>query len=192
MSNLTSGFVIDVEATCWETREEQGVRLNEVIEIGVAELEFQTGKILQRASIAVKPRFSTISPFCEQLTGWSQEIIDAEGLDIEDALTEFNKLFSPTANHIWFSCGEYDRQMLSSAGSKGLGRLYNIEAHRNPFDFMRSHFNVKTLFALKRKFKREVGMVKMLQLIGEKVEGRHHNGADDALNIAKLVNYVLR
>jgi inhibitor of KinA sporulation pathway (predicted exonuclease) len=36
-----------------------------------------------------------------------------------------------------------------------------------------------------------MGMDRMLQHIGEKLEGRHHNGADDAANIAKIVRKVL-
>ena len=190
-ANLRTGFVIDVEATCWKTREEQGTMPNEIIEIGVAELEYKTGQVVQRASIAVQPRFTKVSPFCTELTGWTQEVVDAEGLDIVDALEEFEKMFKPTQEHIWFSCGEYDRVKLSSnSGPGGLGALYNIR--KNPFDFMRTHFNIKTLFALKRKLSKEAGMARMIEMIGEKLEGQHHNGADDAYNIAKIVHYVFK
>ena len=191
-ANLRTGFVVDVEATCWETREEQGRMPNEIIEIGVAELDFKNG-VTRRASIAVKPRFTKVSPFCTNLTGWTQADVDAEGLDIVDAFAEFTKMFSPTKEHIWFSCGEYDRVKLSSlSGPGGVGDLYGIDPRDNPFDYMRTHVNIKTLFALKRRLSKEAGMARMIEMIGEKLEGRHHNGADDAYNIAKIVRYVFR
>lgn len=189
-TNLNVGFVVDVEATCWETREEQGKQPNEIIEIGVAVLEYKSGQVVERASIAVKPRFTKVSPFCTQLTGWTQEDVDRDGLDIVDAFAEFTKLFKPTAEHLWFSCGEYDRHKLSIFGRGGVGQLYKLQD--SPFDNMRAHVNIKTLFALKRKLQKEAGMERMLGMIGEKLEGRHHNGADDALNIAKIVRYVFK
>jgi len=190
-TNLNTAFVIDVKATCWETKEEQGSKPNEIIEIGVAVLDLKGGKVVENASILVKPRYTKVSPFCTQLTGWTQEQVD-EGFDIEDALKDFGTGFKPGPDHLWFSCGDYDRNMLSSRSNKGLGKLYSIPTDRNPFDQMKGHINIKTLFALKRKLGKEVGMDRMLQMIGEKLEGRHHNGADDALNIAKIVRYVFK
>lgn len=190
-ANLKYGFVIDVESTCWETREEQGTKPNEVIEIGVAVLEYKTAQVVERASIVVKPRYTSISPFCTQLTGWTQADVD-EGFDIADAFKEFETMFKPTPMHVWYSCGEYDRMKLSSHTDAGVGRLYAIGPNNNPFDRMRSHVNIKTMFALKRKMSKEAGMASMLKMIGATQEGRHHNGADDALNIAKIVSYVLK
>ena len=63
-SDLRRIVVIDVEATCWETREEQGSMPNEIIEIGACELVLKTGEITNRASIAVAPQFTKVSPFC--------------------------------------------------------------------------------------------------------------------------------
>ena len=189
-AELNYVFVADVESTCWETREEQGSRPNEVIEIGICVLEMKTGNILDASGYVVKPRYTTISPFCTQLTGWTQEAVDA-GSDIMDVLPTIQRDYGITKNHVWFSCGEYDRIKLASAGRASLGELYGIPHNDNPFAFMRSHINIKTLFALKHKLGREMGMERMLHHIGEKIEGRHHNGMDDAYNIAKIVRHVL-
>lgn len=191
-ANLKTGFVVDIEATCWKTRAEQGTQPNEIIEIGVAELEYATGKVVKRASIPVKPRFTKVTEFCTELTGWTQAEVD-KGLDIVEAFEEFKKIFEPTPMHVWWSCGNYDRVKLSSrSGPAGVGLLYGIEAKNNPFDTMQQHLNVKTLFAIKKKLSREPGMARMIDMIGEKLEGRHHNGADDAFNIAKIVHWVLK
>ena len=71
-----------------------------------------------------------------------------------------------------------------------MGALYGIQADVNPFDIM-NHVNIKTLFAVKHGLKKEIGMDRMLQMMGATLEGRHHNGADDAFNIAKIVKHVL-
>jgi inhibitor of KinA sporulation pathway (predicted exonuclease) len=192
-ANLRTGIVVDIEATCWASREEQGTKPNEIIEIGVALLEYKTGAILERASIAVKPRFTEVSAFCTELTGWTQAVIDEEGLDIVEALAEFYHLFKPTPMDVWYSCGEYDKLKLSSGTNPGsLFTLYGIKADANPFELMRKHVNIKTLFAIKRKLTKEPGMARMMGMIGATLEGRHHNGSDDALNIAKIVTYVLK
>src|ERR1700712_4697911 len=108
-ADLRRIVVVDVEATCWETREEQGTRPNEIIEIGACELDQRTGTIENRVSIAVAPKFTEVSPFCTQLTGWTPEVIKAEGMSIEEALAQFADLFKPTKETIWSSYGEYDR-----------------------------------------------------------------------------------
>jgi len=184
------GFVIDIEATCWDTKEEQGTKPNEVIEIGVAVLEYATWTVVDKQRFVIRPQFTQVSPFCTELTGWTQEQIIEEGKTMARSLKEFITIFKPTPDHIWYSCGQYDKNMLSSKTQKGIGALYGIQADVNPFDYM-EHVNIKTAFAQKMKYKKEKGMAGMLEVIGEKLEGRHHNGMDDAVNIAKIVKYVL-
>lgn len=187
---LRKVYVVDVEATCWETRDEQGSKPNEVIEIGICTLDILSGKIENGSSYVIKPRFTEVSPFCTTLTGWTQADIDT-GSDILPTLQAIEHDYGMTKDHIWFSCGEYDRLKLSCHGGGSLGALYGIPRAQNPFERLRSHVNIKTLFALKHKLSKEMGMDRMLQKIGEKLEGRHHNGCDDALNIAKIVRHVL-
>jgi inhibitor of KinA sporulation pathway (predicted exonuclease) len=197
-TNLRSVLVVDVEATCWDHEahdpaERQGERPNEIIEIGVALLDLAQGKVEQRASIVVKPRFTTVSAFCARLTGWTQDRVAAEGVDIVEAFAAAKKIFAISRDHVWFSYGDYDRKKLSSlTGAGGVGGLYGIKPEDNPFDRMRGHFNIKTLMALKHRLPRELGMDEALAFYGEKLEGRHHHGGDDAFNIAKIVRRVLQ
>lgn len=196
-ANLNTIFVVDVEATCWESDpdladgEFQNGQPNEVIEIGVAALDMKTRGVFQRASIVVKPRYTKVSKFCTQLTGWTQEEVD-KGMHIVDALAYFREHFKVTKNHVWCSYGEYDRHKLSSqTGEPGLLNLYGIAPKDNVFDQMRAHYNIKTLMALKHNLKRELGMAKALAYYGLPLEGKHHNGMDDACNIAKITSKVL-
>lgn len=188
-ANLRKVMVVDVEATCWATKEEQGDQPNEIIEIGICSFDIQTRKTENLASYVVKPRFTKISKFCTELTGWTQAQVDL-GNDVSVILPLIVDDYGLTKDHIWFSCGEYDRVKLGSQGKGSLLGLYGISRELNMFDQMR-HVNVKTLFALKHRLSREKGMASMLTHLKLNLEGRHHNGADDAFNIAKIVANVL-
>lgn len=190
-ANLNRILVVDVEATCWETREEQGDRPNEVIEIGITEVDLKHGKIGEPTSYLIKPRFTTVSPFCTQLTGWKPEDLADAGEPL-DILTAIKQDFGIQKDDLWCSYGEFDRIKLGCEGRASMGGLYGIRRHENPFAFMRTHINIKTLFAVRRGLSKEVAMDKALNIAGQKMEGRHHNGADDSFNIAKLVLLTLK
>lgn len=188
-ADLSRVFVVDVEATCWETREEQGSQPNEVIEIGICVLDKQKG-IIDVSSYVVKPVYTKVSPFCTQLTGWTQEAVD-EGASMLNTLLAIREDYKITKDNVWFSFGEYDRIKLASVGRASVGELYRIPHNDNPFAQMRAHYNIKTLMALKEGLAKEMGMDRALKFYGMTLDGRHHNGADDAANIAKIVSRVL-
>jgi inhibitor of KinA sporulation pathway (predicted exonuclease) len=190
-ANLDRLFVVDVEATCWETREEQGDRPNEIIEIGVCEVNLRTGEVLPATSYVVKPVFTDVSPFCTQLTGWTKEDIDGGG-NIKDTLAAIGNDHRLGRDDMWCSYGEFDRHKLCGDKRGSVGRLYGVDPRDNPFAVMRTHFNIKTLFAIKHRLTKEVAMDRALELLKLPMVGRHHNGADDAYNIAKIALATLR
>lgn len=184
-------FVVDVESTCWETEAEQGSMPNEVIEIGICRLDMKTGAITEKGSYRVSPQRSTISEFCTRLTGWTADMI-AGAPTMPYVLSNIQRDYRLGRDNLWFSFGEYDRVKLSSTpGEKGgVHHLYGIEYSQNPFAQMK-HFNVKTLMMLKERLAKGMSMDRSLTYYGLQLEGRHHNGADDAYNIAKIVHRVL-
>lgn len=188
MSHLSKVLVVDVEATCWENDAERNGQPNEIIEIGICQLDVPTRQLDKIDSIVVKPTLSTVSKFCENLTGWTQADVDG-GMSIKEAIQLINDEYRPAPKQAWFSCGIYDKKMLTSTSRfHGIGNYVPLEM--NPFDKMQ-HFNVKTLFALKHRLKREMGLEGMLKYLNLEMEGRHHNGADDAKNISKIVLNIL-
>ena len=190
--DLQRAYVIDIESTCWETREEQGDRPNEIIEIGICVLDLKSKIISDVSSYLVRPQFTTISPFCTGLTGWKPEdVVDAASL--RETLLAIGEDYRMTKGQLWFSFGEYDRVKLGSTiGEHGNAHeLYGIERHDNPIARLRAHINIKTLMALREGLSKELGMDRALRFYGESLDGRHHNGADDAANIAKIVRRVL-
>ena len=200
-ANLKTTFIVDVEATCWTTdpdqpwSEQQNGRPNEVIEIGIVALNLKDMGILQQASYLVKPRRTAVSKFCTELTGWTQQDVDGAP-DILEVLSSIRRDFNITRHHTWWSYGEYDKYKLSSEpGNGSLFDLYGTisqEFPQSPFSQMRAHFNAKTLFAMKHNLQRELGMARAMNFLNLPLEGRHHNGLDDAVNITKIVKNILR
>ena len=81
-------IVVDVESTCDEndpiTGRPRELFVSEIIEIGYAILDFETNEIKENGSIVVRPEESIVTPFCQRLTGWTQEAVD-RGISFQEA-----------------------------------------------------------------------------------------------------------
>lgn len=64
----TRSVYIDLELSCWVGRPPQGMR-QEIIEIGVVEMDLRTLRITRERSHFVRPRRWEISDLCTELTG---------------------------------------------------------------------------------------------------------------------------
>ena len=78
-------IIIDLEATCWQGEVPKGQQ-NEIIEIGLAVLDSQTGIITKNQGILIKPQRSSVSPFCTELTTITQDLLDKNGVSFEEAI----------------------------------------------------------------------------------------------------------
>lgn len=172
--------LIDLEATAWEPREEQGDQISEIIEIGACFLNLKTGEPEQKKSYLVRPQYSTISKFCEELTTITPELIKKEGIPFEHAINKFKKDFGP-ATRTWASWGFYDQSKLRE----------DCNLHKIPYPMGRNHINAKNLYSLRFGLSRELGMMKALEHAGIEHDGTHHRGHDDAWNTAKLLWKIL-
>ena len=168
-------IILDLQATCWKNNEDRPIgEVNEIIEIGITEVDLVNKKILGMEGILVKPQKSTISDFCTELTTITADMVK-DARTYPEALAYIKSKYKPQ-DLPWGSYGDYDRNQLRKNDE-----LYNV---RNPFS--QTHQNVKNLFALKYGLKWEIGMDKALSHLGWKLEGVHHRGGDDSLNIAKI------
>jgi inhibitor of KinA sporulation pathway (predicted exonuclease) len=175
------GFVniIDVEATCWDGPAPPG-QVNEIIEIGVCVLHLETLERVEKRSIVVKPACSEVSAFCSQLTGWTVEQVN-QGVSFAEAVRILEKDFR-SRSRTWLSWGNYDRQQFErECAAKGVA-----------YPFSSRHVNAKVAFANVRNAGKKLGMSGALRLLNRPLEGRHHNGADDAWNIAVMVADMLK
>jgi inhibitor of KinA sporulation pathway (predicted exonuclease) len=178
---LDKVVVIDVESTCWEKNEERPRgAMSEIIEVGVCLLDVRTLERSDKASIIVRPLSSKVSPYCTELTGHTQAAVDA-GISFPEAMNVLTNKYQIDRRG-WASYGDYDRQMFMR-DSQACGITY-------PFSLR--HRNVKNQVSTDLGWEKEVGMDEALKRLGMSLDGRHHNGADDAMNIAKILAELMR
>ncbi|KUP97799.1 3'-5' exonuclease [Thermobifida cellulosilytica] len=171
--------VVDVEATCWEGRPPPG-QVSEIIEIGLTVVDLAAGRRLERHRILVRPARSTVSAFCTELTGLTQEEVDT-GVSFADAC----RLLAAehrAAERPWASWGDYDRKQF----------LRQCSATGTPYPFGGRHTNAKAVFTEAHGLRRKPGMAQALAFAGLPLEDRHHRGEDDAWNIAALVLHLVQ
>ncbi|WP_345990599.1 3'-5' exonuclease [Chryseobacterium sp. Chry.R1] len=174
-------LIIDLEATCWDSRPPRGQE-SEIIEIGVCVMDAKTGEISRNEGILVRPQYSKVSPFCTELTTITQKMLDEEGVLFDDALDILRAEYH--SEHLtWASYGNYDLNMLQNQA-----RRFNLD-----YPLSDSHINVKTLFGcVHPTIRKSVGMSRALGELNLKLEGIHHRGVDDAKNIAKILHWCLQ
>lgn len=178
--NYDKIVVVDVEATCWRGPPPAG-QSNQIIEIGATLLDTKTWECSNKKSFLVKPSKSTVSSFCTELTGITQEMLDSQGMSFRKAcdllVSEFN-----SHKRVWASYGEYDKSIFRK----------NCSMDKVNYPFSKQHLNVKVLFALKEQLTTGIGMEKALARIKMPLEGKHHRGDDDSWNTAKLLAYCFK
>lgn len=180
-------MIVDLEATCWEkeANASKGEQKNEgevqeIIEIGITEVDPINRLILRNEGILVRPQKSSISEFCTKLTTITPEMVK-DAMTYQEAVAYIKKTYQPQ-DLMWASYGDYDRNQFRKNDE-----LYGV---KNPFS--QTHQNVKNLFAIKYGLKWEIGMEKALAHLGWPLEGVHHRGKDDSLNIAKIFLEIIK
>jgi inhibitor of KinA sporulation pathway (predicted exonuclease) len=174
--------VVDIEATCWEGSPPDGHggagQVSEIIEIGLTVVDLAAGMRLSKHKILVRPQKSEVSDFCTELTGLTQDEVDS-GVSFAGACQVLVNEHD-SAERPWASWGDYDRLQFSRQCAEG-GVAY---------PFGEAHVNAKAVFGDALNGGRRTGMASALRKAGLPLEGRHHDGADDAWNIAALVLYL--
>lgn len=176
---LDQVLVVDVEATCWDGPVPKGQE-SEIIEIGLCLLETASGKRHCKRSILVRPERSTVSSFCTQLTGLTQEQVE-QGMSFAQACALLQNDYL-SHQRVWASYGDSDRLRFEK----------QCRECQVIYPFGPKHVNVKILFALHHALPREVGMAQALRILDLPLEGTHHSGADDAWNIATIFARILQ
>lgn len=174
--------VIDVEATCWDNPEEQKGQLNEVIEIGITEVDLFDLTTHHSEGIYIIPKDSTISQFCTKLTGITPGKIAGEGIGFHKATSILKTNFRIHKRH-WISWGDYDRDQLRRDCDRN-NLIFNKV-------FFKRHINFKTVFAMMHGLPRELGVEAALKHVNLTFIGSLHSGKDDSYNIAKLYIHTL-
>ncbi len=129
--------------------------------------------------VLVRPARSTVSTYCTALTSLTQADVEA-GISLHEACRILKQEYH-ARQRLWASYGDYDRRQFKR-NCRTLGITY---------PFGPSHLNIKSLFAVTQGLRREVGMVRALEILSLPLEGTHHRGSDDAWNIASILGELL-
>ena len=171
--------MVDVEATCWAGAPPDG-QVSEIIEIGLTVVDLDAGRRLAKHKILVRPGRSVVSEFCTELTGLTQAEVDG-GVSYAEACQILVRQHESAA-WPWASWGLYDRnQFRRQRADTGV-----------PYPFGEMHVNAKAVFGAAFTQGHWLGLDSALRMAGLPLEGRHHDGADDAWNIAALIMHLHR
>lgn len=164
--------VIDVECTCWINEPKPMGMEQEIIEIGIAQINLKTMKIDKSEAILVKPTLSTIGPSCTYLTSLTNEMVQ-DAPTFVDAVEYMKKEYASEWN-FWASYGDFDRVKFEKQC-----QMLNIK-----YPLCNQHINIKAV--IRSVFPNVRGLESALKELNMKFEGRPHRGIDDAINIANL------
>lgn len=171
-------LIIDLEATCWKKHKNPDGEMSEIIEIGICEYHIPTATITHPQGILVQPTESTVSPFCTELTTITPQVLADEGLSFTEACQKLQSEYH-SAERLWLSWGNYDHRMMQT----------QCERRNIKYPLSDHHCNLKNLFA--NFYVNRLGMKAALNKINLDLQGTHHRGVDDAVNIARILQFLL-
>ncbi len=163
----------DFEMTCGYGPEivDTEVRQQEIIQVGVVEVDTNDLSIIRTKSIYVKPVHGHITEYCTNLTGITQEMVDnAPTLgQASKALRRFG-----TKSRVWYAWGNDADQVRDEC-----------ERKKVPNPFCDKHVDLLLQFAQLRGTRKK-GLKKALGALELEFEGNQHCALDDSINTARI------
>lgn len=168
--------VLDLELSCYPSGIFPADERQEIIEFGLTTIDLRTMRIIKTVSLPVVPTMSSISPFCTELTGWTEAALRKQGVSFAQAvrwLTEKN--------------GSRNRLLVTdSAGDRRAVEMQcAIAGVMAPFGD--HELNVSVLYSMVTGDFRNVKLEEKLRRVGLAFEGRPHRADNDSRNIARLL-----
>jgi len=168
--------VLDLELSCYPGNKFPEGERREVIEFGLTTVDLKALKIVQSWSLPIIPTMSKISPYCTELTGWTEAKLRKQGMPFAEALRRFE------SKH-----GAQNRLLVTDSNSE-------LDAIRDQCTLMGldcpfggGYLNVSTMLSVLTGDLRNISLPEKLALFGLSFEGSLHSGKDDSRNIARLL-----
>ena len=164
---LDRSLSIDFELTCWE-KDDPKAGTPEIIQIGIAELDFETFGRIRSDSWYVKNEFGDISDYCTSITGITQRILDRQGMPLADVARIVAKKYG-SRNKSWFAWGS-DKA------------AHDIDCQRKSVEPFLSNafFNVGLFYSQLAAESRSLGLDEVAERLDIAFEGRPHDAKTDA------------
>lgn len=168
--------VLDLELTCYPGGVFPPDERQEIIEIGLTTVDLNTMKILKVRSIPVIPTMSKVSPFCTEMTGWTEADLKRRGVEFPEAVRRLTDLY-----------GSRNRLVVSDSAGDRKAMDWQCSMFGLPSAFGGDELNVSVLYSIATGDYRNVKLEEKLSRLGLKFEGRPHRADDDSKNIARLM-----
>ncbi|KAJ3124266.1 hypothetical protein HK098_001276 [Nowakowskiella sp. JEL0407] len=177
-------LVLDFEATC---SNDKSFGPQEIIEFPIVVVDLESNSVIAEFQEYVRPiRNPILDPFCTQLTGITQETVNAADTFpvVYSRVLSFLKenFLSPPHNSLFLTCGDWDLETMLPAQL----RVSGIHASPEFSAWINIKVPFRNLFSV-----RSAGMTGMLSTLGLPLIGRHHSGIDDARNIAAIMKHLI-
>ena len=179
-ARFTHALVVDLEATCCNrgTLTKDDI---EIIEIGAFLIDLKSLQICAELHQYVHPiKSSQLTPFCQRLTGITQENVDAAPYfpEIVEKLSALVIQYPQTIFCCWSS---FD------------WRQFHQDCRHHDIDspFHQEYWDLQRIFRRKQKHKQLYSVKAALEKVALNFEGREHSAYYDALNTAKLLPFCL-
>jgi inhibitor of KinA sporulation pathway (predicted exonuclease) len=178
---LKNILFVDLEMTCFNNEFENNKYFTEVIEIGIVSVDNPNSKLVDKASYLIKNEYTEISDYCTEVTTITPDLIDKEGVTLEDACKLITERFNPH-NKTWMAwgCGDYNH----------LEKNCNRKNIINPFSD--NYINFSEWVGLTRGVVRSGGLKKNLKMQNIEYNGQQHRAMVDAEATAELYLKLFR
>lgn len=162
-------FVYDLEATCGLPEGTQ----SEIIQLGYCFLNLKTKAITNCKSIIVKPQYTSITKFCTDLTGITQEQVN-KGINFKQLISHLMDL---KLKYRMCVCFGHDHLFIQNECiSKNVEYPFSVS----------NLINLCNLIKLRKKTEKGISLINALKENNLEFEGIQHNAMYDAYNTARL------
>ncbi|MBL8085628.1 MAG: exonuclease domain-containing protein [Candidatus Obscuribacter sp.] len=168
--------VIDLELSCYPGGIFPADERQEIIEVGLTVVDLMSMRVLKTHCMPVIPTMSSISPFCTELTGWTEEALKKQGMPFEEAVRRLTEKYG-SKNRLLVSDSAGDRKFVDWQCS-----MFGLSS-----PFGDDELNVSVLYSIAKGDFRNVKLEEKLEKVGLTFQGRPHRAADDSLNMARLL-----
>jgi inhibitor of KinA sporulation pathway (predicted exonuclease) len=170
-------IVFDLEATCWEGRD-NAHKWREVISLGACILDLKTLEISDKFHMVCKPVRTEISEYCTRITGITKEQAE-NAVDFEVMTKSIMEKFQTKS----FPCAAW--------GNDNEFMYYESRDKDCKYPFSNEYINISLLYSVLFGTSHNNGLERSLAELGMKFEGEKHDPYWDSYNAARILKYLM-
>lgn len=171
-------IVFDLEATCWEGRD-NAYKWREVISLGACILDLKTLEISDKFHMVCKPTRSEISEYCTRITGITKEQAEC-AVDYEFMCKSIMDKFKTKS----FPCAAW--------GNDNEFMYYECRDKDCKYPFSNEYVNISLLYSVLVGRSHNNGLERSLAELGLKFDGEKHDPYWDSYNAARVLIQLIK